>query len=72
MFVTVAADARVPWHEEYTEQARRVHRVVFPRVHLRAITVAAEQPAGRPRCHQATSATTVAIQLWIQQTINAG
>jgi len=50
---TESAEPRVAQHQEHVEPAGRVHRVVVPRLHLRAQSVALEQPAGRPRRHAA-------------------
>lgn len=50
--VSVTADACVACYQEHVEQARCVHRVLVPRVHLRQESVVAEQSAGRTWCHQ--------------------
>lgn len=42
IFVIVSADPRVAWHKEHFEQVGRVHGVVFPRIHLRAVTITAQ------------------------------
>lgn len=54
--VTVSADAREPSDEEHAEQARRVHSLLVPRLHLCAQPLAAQQPARGPRRHQEEAA----------------
>ncbi|EDW50600.1 GM14715 [Drosophila sechellia] len=70
--VRFAADTRVAPHEEHAEQAGRVHGLLLPRLHLRPLALAAQQPARRTRGHQAATADAVAVQQRLQPTLHAG
>lgn len=71
-YSTVAADTRFAAHEEHAEQAGRVHGLLLPRLHLRPLALAAQQPARRTRGHQAATADAVAVQQRFQPSLHAG
>ncbi len=54
-------DASDAVDEADIEPAGRVHGVVVPRLHLRAVSVASQQLAGRQRCHEAQDSTSVQV-----------
>jgi hypothetical protein len=70
--IAVAAHSRLATDEEHFEQARRLHRVVVPCIHLRSLAVAVEQLAGWTRCDEATTAAVVAFEQRIESTLDAG
>lgn len=65
LFVTVASDARVARYQGHAEQAGRVHGLVFPRIHLRALAVAPKQPASGQGRYSPQGAKSVTVQLWL-------
>lgn len=70
--ITVTFDTRLTPHQEHPQQAGRLHRVVVPCLHLCTLTIAVEQLARWPWCHQASSTVAIAIQQRLESSLDAG
>lgn len=75
LFVLNIADAAHPCvttHQEYAQQAGRLYGFLVPCVHMRPISIAAQQFAVRPWRHQTATPVAVAFQQRIESPVNAG